>query len=984
MRLSAPLLGACLLLVAHASSAAPPVDSRAPGRGVARAGRLHAEARALGLDRASPLRTSGIGGHYRAVVILLQFPDWRADTLGHAPAAYDSILFSTGAVPTGSVRDYYAEVSRGALDLDGVVTRWYTAPHNYAYYTNNQYGFGVWPNNAQQMAADAIALADADVDFSQFDNDGPDGIPDSGDDDGLVDGIFVVHAGPGAEETGLGSDINSHKWNLRLPYAVDGVTAYDYTTEPEEWAGQTAGTAPGDLISIGVFCHEYGHVLGLPDLYDTNPDPTMSEGIGEWDLMGTGVYTHAAGNAPGSTPAHPSAWSKLRLGWAEETWVTQDSLGVILPPVETSGRVFRLWTNGIDAGEYFLLENRQPVGFDSALVRSSIEQGYGPAHGLLVYHVDDSVYGNDSPDHKMLDLEEAGGEESFSWPGIGVQNLDIESGILAAQTDCGLTPNVRGNRGDRFDPRPGPLGVSSFEFGSCPGSESYCGITTQVAVRNVAEVGTDIHADLYVRGVTVRRQAVVIDDSPALYPGVNDGDGRAETGERIGLFFPLRNLDPLPTDPLHAKVGARDLFTGLLGDSIDYGAVAGSAADSGSALLADVNLAPDPRGALYAISVYSPNGLVAQDSVEILVGTKTGLCETFESTDRLWLNEPGRCGSPAEWHRESGVNHTPGGAWAWRLGPVGQVGSYAAAEDARLVSQPVLLAGGADTLVFWQRYDTEPNFDGLSVEVSLDAGASWALLQPLGGYPSGDRWTGFQSTFKEVKLPLAGLSGTVQFAFRFRSQPPNGGLGWWIDDVRVAGTAECTTTAVAISLFDAAPDPSGRGILLSWRVADGAGSRVAIDRAPAAGGERARIAVVAGDADGSYADGAVTPGAAYDYWLTASREGEPDAVRGPVRAVAPAGAPPPPLALSAVRPNPFNPEATVGVTLDRPGRFILRVYRADGSAVRTLADGNGEPGAYRFVWNGTDDRGAGVGSGIYFFELRSGQRTRVQKAILLR
>ena len=982
MRVAAPLLGACLLLIAHTSSAAPPVDPRPHGRDAARAGRLRTEARALGLDRAGALRATGISGQFRAVVILLQFPDWQADTLSHTPASFDSILFSVGLVPTGSMRDYYREVSRSDFDIAGVVTRWYTAPHPYTYYTNNQFGFGVWPNNAQQMAADAVALADADIDFSQFDNDGPDGIPSSGDDDGMVDGLFIVHAGPGGEETGSGSDIQSHKWGLRLPYVVDGVTAYEYTTEPEEWAGIVDNAAPGDLMSIGVFCHEYGHVLGLPDLYDTDPSPTMSEGIGEWDLMGSGSYTHAAGLAPGTTPAHPSAWAKLRLGWAQVTWLTKDSLGVTIPPVETSGRVFRLWTNGIDVGEYFLLENRQPIGFDSALVRNSIEQGLGPSHGLLIYHVDDSVFGNDMPEHKMIDLEEAGGVETLSgFP--GVQNLDIDSGLLAAQFACGMTPNVRGNRGDRFDPWPGALGATAFDFASCPGSLSYCDVSTQVAVQNIAEIGTDIVADLYARGVTVRRQPVVIDDSPALNPGVNNGNGLAERGERIGLLFPLRNLDPLPTDPLYAKARSRDLFTGLLADSIDYGVIAGAVSDSGSALLADVNDSPDPRGALFAIAVYSPVGLVVEDSVQILLGVKTGLCDSFEATTNLWIGQPSRCGSPCEWHRESGVNHTPGGAWAWRLGPSGLVGSYAPSMDARLVSQPLLLPGPADTLVFWQRYDAEPNFDGLSVEASLDAGGSWALLQPVGGYTSGDRWSGFQPAFKEVKVPLSGLSGVVQLAFRFRSQPPNGGLGWWIDDVRVAGSAECFTTAVAISRFEAVPDPAGPGIRLSWRVTDGAGSRVAIDRAPVDSGTRKRIATLAGGAEGNYLDRNVAAGFAYDYWLTASREGEPDAVWGPVRAIAGTGAPPV-LVLGSVRPNPFNPAAAVEVALDRPGRFILRVYRADGSVVRTLADVHGEPGVRRFIWDGTDDRGAGVGSGVYLFTLRSGERTRVQKAILLR
>ncbi len=984
MRILAPLIGASLLLTASGAGAAPPIASRPQSRtAIAHAARLHAEARARGVDRAGQVGTgASAASHYRAIVILIQFPDWAADTLDHTPSVYDSILFSAGTVPTGSMRDYYREVSRGAFDFDSAaVTRWYMAPHSYSYYANGQSGFGAWPNNAQQLAADAVALADPDVDFSRFDDDGPDGIPHSGDDDDQVDALFIVHAGPGGEETGPGADIQSHKWNLRLAYPTDGVSAYTYTMEPEEWAGIAPNATPGQLISIGVFCHEFGHVLGLPDLYDTDPNPPASEGIGEWDLMATGVYTHPAGLPLGTTPAHPSAWSMTRLGWITPIWVTRDSLNVVIPPVESGGGIYRLWAGGLDTGEYFLLENRQPLGFDSTLVRKSIELGQGPSHGLLVYHVDEAVISNDNPAHKMVDVVEAGGVEGLSdFP--GAQNLDVASGSVASQTDCGLASNLTGNRGDRFDPWPGGLDSRTFDSNSCPGSASYCGATSQVAVRNITETGTDIVADLFVTGATVRRLPVSVDD-PAWLSLANNGNGLAEPGETVNLYFPILNLSPDPTEPLHAKVGSLDAFTGVYSDSVDYGIVGGAAIDSGTVIVADVNPAPDPVGASFSISIISQAGLVERDSVQILVGVHTGICSTFENTNQHWTGIPSFCGSVNEWHREASVNHTPGGSWAWRCGPVGLIGPYAAAEDARLVSQPIRLAGIQDTLAFWQRYDTDPT-DGVSVEISADLGETWTPLVPVGGYPSGDRWSGPQPSFVQARVPLTGYAGTVQIAFRFRSQPlTTGGLGWWIDDVAVTGDAGCATTAIAIEGFDARPDPAGAGIELTWRIADPAGARVALDRA-VAGGLRGRIAVLtAAEAAGSYLDRGVSAGGAYDYWLTASREGEPDDSWGPVRAVAPASTPSP-FSLGAIRPNPFNPSAAVTVSLDRPGRFVLRVFRADGTVVRTLADAPGRPGALRFIWDGTDDRGAGVGSGIYFLELRSGTRTRVQKAILLR
>jgi len=412
---------ASLLLTALPASAAPPLYPT--GRGNDRTRDSGALGRHPGAAPRSPQRPAGVdaparvrqtaGAHYKAVVILLQFPDWPADTLNHTPAKFADLLFSRGTHPTGSLRDYYAEVSRDAFDVDGIVTRWYTATREYAEYANSQGGFGVAPQNAQQMALDAIRLADPDVDFSQFDNDGPDGTPNSGDDDGEIDGLFIVHAGPGGEETGSDTDIWSHKWNMPGGHAtVDGISAFAYTTQPERWQSTTPYNTAGDLMSVGVFCHEFGHVLGLPDLYDTSGLPGASEGLGEWDLMASGLYNHMPGAPTGSKPAHLSAWSKMTLGWLEPTWVLEDTLSVTIPPVESTGQAYRLWTNGVDAGEYFLIENRQPVGFDSALVRSTVERPVPQtAHGLIIYHVDPGIIGNNIAAHKMVDIEEGGGIE---------------------------------------------------------------------------------------------------------------------------------------------------------------------------------------------------------------------------------------------------------------------------------------------------------------------------------------------------------------------------------------------------------------------------------------------------------------------------------------------------------------------------------------------------------------------------------------------
>ena len=984
------------LLLAGPCLAAPPIypgggppPADGSSRGPAwRAFRL--PVKPLGVDAAEEVHQS-IHGTYKAVVILVQFSDMAADTINHTPAAFANLLFSVGTQPTGSLRDYYREVSRGQFDIDGIVTNWVTAPHPYSYYANNAAGFGASPMNARQLALDAVRAVDPTVDFNQFDNNGSDGVPHSGDDDGVVDALFIVHAGPGNEETDNLADIRSHKFTMPGgPAALDGVFANAYTMEPERWQNNSPWTTAGALMSIGVFCHEFGHVLGRPDLYDTSE--ASSAGIGEWDIMGYGVYTHRVGEPLGSHPAHFSAMSKIAFGWIQPVWVLQDSLAVQVQPVEQGGDVYRLWANGEEAGEYFLVENRQPIGFDAGLVRSSIENVANPqaAHGLLIYHVDQAVFGNDVAAHKMLDVEEAGGVESNQGFGFhGVQNLDIASGAQATEDVCIGQITVTGNRGDRHDPWPGLLNRHEFSAVTCPNTDSYCGVTSQVGVANIQETAGVVTADFLVTGPSVRRHAVIVDDTP--FDGnANNGNGLIEPGETVRIYFPLENLSSLATSDLYAKVAANEPFLGLLADSIWYGSIAGNDINTGTVIYAGINQTPDPRGVNLTFTVFGQSGLVQADSVQLLVGQHTGICDDFEGTQQRWVGIPLGCGGENEWHREAGVNHTPGGTWAWRLGPEGLIGSYAPTEDARLVSQPVRLSGSGDTLRFWQRYQSEFVVDGLSVELSKDGGASWIPLEPLGGYNTIDRFSGLQTAFGQVVVPLTGQFGVVQFGFRFRSQAPNEGLGWWIDDVTVTGDASCFTTAIAIERFTAEPSRIGAtpSVRLEWSVPSYADAVIGLDRAD---GDlpRRRIATLPNDPgpDGSsIEDRDVLAGGSYSYWLTVSRAGEPSVEAGPMRVEVPGGSSSPPraLALSKVHPNPFRPNATFSVSLDRSGPFVVRVYRADGSLVRTLAQGEGSPAEIPFTWDGNDDRGRSAGSGLYFFELRSGGRTRVQKAVLLR
>ncbi len=225
------------------------------------------------------------------LIILVDFSDMTHESGYHSePPNFDTLLFSRGVRHPGSMADYYKETSYSQAFLSGQVTSWLRMPHPYSYYVDGQRGFGNYPNNAQKLTEDAVIAADPYINFDLYDNNG----------DGVVDALFIVHAGPGYEDTGNFNYIHSHAWQTTYTMDVDDVHVRGYSMEPEE-------TGSGGMINIGVFCHEFGHVLGLPDLYDYDYD---SEGVGAWSLMAGGSW-----GGGGAIPVHFDAWCKYKLGW---------------------------------------------------------------------------------------------------------------------------------------------------------------------------------------------------------------------------------------------------------------------------------------------------------------------------------------------------------------------------------------------------------------------------------------------------------------------------------------------------------------------------------------------------------------------------------------------------------------------------------------------------------------------------------------------
>ncbi|MFH1277477.1 MAG: M6 family metalloprotease domain-containing protein [Candidatus Eisenbacteria bacterium] len=389
---------------------------------------------------------------FTALVILIDWEDEQSRPTVYPPSHFDRAFFQGTGAGNETVRDYYLENSNGAFRLGGEVEGWYRSALPYGHYVNgdglspsdDDYGFDTraeafaaepYPSNVWGIVREAVTLADeGGLDFSRFDSDG----------DGVVDGVIVIHAGRGAEgayETIGASQIWSHMSDLNDPAVVafmgpteiDGVLVGPYDLVPE--IGQT-----------GVYAHEFGHILGLPDLYRTyvSGGATIQEStLGVYCLMDAGSllpFQATGGTLAGGLPAHFNPFFKSWLGWANpesyEPSSFEGPVTVTMDAIERGGPVVRVlanpkevdWENGGGTGEYFLLENRDRVGFDAEI----------PGKGMLVWHINERRASNDSSaiEKRLALLVEAGDGVPGDISSIG------DPGYLGEQEDFFPTPLV--------------------------------------------------------------------------------------------------------------------------------------------------------------------------------------------------------------------------------------------------------------------------------------------------------------------------------------------------------------------------------------------------------------------------------------------------------------------------------------------------------------------------------------------------------------
>ena len=332
--------------------------------------------------------------NFRGLIILVEFSD-----RSFSRSDYDSIVsdlanaenykgFSTRYPYTGSVRDYFSDNSAGLFqphfDVVGPVK------------VNRSQYYAKKTQNAAQVVYDAVTAADSKVNFKDYDRNN----------DGMVDMIYFIFAG-------YGSNYGGNDERLIWPHASqvynpqnygwvrkDGVYLgrYACSTELYGWSSQSEKIIDG----IGTICHEFSHVLGLPDFYDTDYEENGGESHhpGGWDVMAGGSY-----NNYGRTPVGYTLFERYAIGFATPEVI--DAPGQYTLQNVSNNVGYRI--NSPQSNEYFLLENRQKDKWNQ----------YGPGHGMLVFRVDstnsdvwNSNQVNVNPSHNYFELLRAGGYKS--------------------------------------------------------------------------------------------------------------------------------------------------------------------------------------------------------------------------------------------------------------------------------------------------------------------------------------------------------------------------------------------------------------------------------------------------------------------------------------------------------------------------------------------------------------------------------------------
>lgn len=414
----------------------------------------------------------------RALFLRVEFlPDTNPGTTGSgswgdSDYAYDGDSDYWVNKNSAGIVDYYTQVSGGLFDLTvDISSAIYRLPNTLDYYGQETFA------SIENLIVDSVNAADADI--------------NAGIDFATYDALFIVHAGPG-QETDIRDDSRDDIWSLyyfdeyisrddqgTTTLTVDGVAITEAIFMPQ------TGAQDGIVVDpLGIYTHEFGHWLSLPDLYVTAAAQDW-DGIGRWGLMGGGLYNRvSSAELFGSSPAQLCAWSKYFLGWTNtlEPNIDPDPGRQYLAPIDTGQAIVKLAINGAQSTEFLLLENRPKRGYDAGL----------PGGGLLVWHIDETVIERELPRNAV--------NNDRAHPGVALIEADGDNALKSAGSDVGSDG----------DPFPGSSGNHNLSPWTAPSTLSYTGSARvhllDIAIQANDEISFEIGFSPTVpQGLTIER-----------------------------------------------------------------------------------------------------------------------------------------------------------------------------------------------------------------------------------------------------------------------------------------------------------------------------------------------------------------------------------------------------------------------------------------------------------------------------------------------
>lgn len=341
-------------------------------------------------------------GRLKSLIILVESSDKKFASAS-AQQDFRNLLMQDGYSvngATGSAWNYYQDNSNRLFDPEFVVVGPYKASKTSAYYAGSD-----GSENVAELIVEACRLADNDVNFTDFA------------DNGVIRDVFVFYAGRGQADSGDTQTIWPHRWDVRyggFNVYLDGVQLQGYACGAELNGGY-------QMTAIGTFCHEFGHVLGWPDFYDTDYSASggTAPALESFSLMCSGSY-----NNNSRTPPSVNILERWMVGWAEPDEVTENGLYTLAPVSENKGYLVQTPTTN----DYFLLENRDTRNnkWDQPLNSAAA------CRGLLVYHIS---WHSGKPSVSFSDIKLDGSQVRLSVK----TKANLKAEVSARQYDALLT-----------------------------------------------------------------------------------------------------------------------------------------------------------------------------------------------------------------------------------------------------------------------------------------------------------------------------------------------------------------------------------------------------------------------------------------------------------------------------------------------------------------------------------------------------------------